>query len=287
MTFRRYLPITVALLAALTVRIAGQPAPSTPLRAEIEALNTAMTAALTREPAAVAAYYADTAAIIGGGQRLQGRAAVDEYWKGATMFEKWTLETLETGGPATAPWQFGRSVLHGRSGRTMETYFVGLLRRTAAGDLKFVVDAFTREKGDGGEADAARVTDAYLKAVERADAKALGEILDDQFVIVSSSARNKAQEIADLVPASGGTVEYFRLDDAKTRGFGAFAVTSGVLRWKFAGRVLERDYTSIAVKRGADWKILAQQVTPRSEVGGRRPEVGDQDAVERLNFSMR
>jgi ketosteroid isomerase-like protein len=263
MTFKRDLVLTVALLAALAARIAGQPAPAASLRTEIEALNAAMTAALTREPAAVAAFYGDTAAIIGGGQRLQGRAAVDEYWKGATMFEKWTLETLETGGPANAPWQYGRSILHGRSGRTMETYFVGLLRRQPSGDLKFQVDAFTRERQEGGEADAARVTDAYLKAVERADAKALGEILDDQFVIVSSSARNKAQEIADLVPASGGTVEYFRLDDARTRGFGALAVTSGVLRWKFGGRVLERDYTSIAVKRGADWRILAQQVTPR------------------------
>ena len=110
------------------------------------------------------------------------------------MFESWTLETLETGGHAGAPWQYGRSVVHGRSGQTMETYFVGLLRRTAAGDLKFVVDAFTRERRDGGEADAARVTDAYLKAVERADARALGDILDDQFVIVSAStARTKAQ----------------------------------------------------------------------------------------------
>jgi ketosteroid isomerase-like protein len=252
------------LIAVLAARVGGQPAPAAPLRAEIEALNAAMTAALAREPAAVAAFYTDSAAIIGGGQRLQGRAAVDEYWKGATMFEKWTLETLEIGGPATAPWQYGRSVLHGRSGRTMETYFIGLLRRTAAGDLKFAVDAFTRERGEGGEAEAARVTDAYLKAVEKADAKALGEILDDQFVIVSGSgARNKAQEIADLVPASGATVEYFRLDDARSRGFGALAVTTGVLKWKFGGRALERDYTSISVKRGETWKILAQQVTPR------------------------
>jgi ketosteroid isomerase-like protein len=263
MTFKRDLVVTVALYAALAARIAGQPAPAASLRTEIEALNAAMTAALTREPAAVAAFYADTAAIIGGGQRLQGRAAVDEYWKGATMFEKWTLETLETGGPAHAPWQYGRSVLHGRSGRSMETYFVGLLRRTPGGELKFAVDAFTRERQEGGAEEAGLVIDAYVKAVERADAKALGDLLDDQFVIISGSgARNKAQEIADLVPSSGATSEYFRSDDTRTRGFGALAVTTGVLRWKFGGRVFERNYSAISVKRGSVWKILAQQVTP-------------------------
>jgi ketosteroid isomerase-like protein len=258
-----------AIVLALFAVAGAAAQPRTELRREIDALNAAMVAAFKRDPGAVAAFYTEEAAIIGGGQRHQGRAAVDAYWKGAGMFESWTLETLEIGGHPGAPWQYGRSVVHGRSGQTMETYFVGLLRRTAGGDLKFVVDAFTRQRGDSGEADAARATDAYLKAVERADARALGDILDDQFVIVSatSGARTKAQEIADLVPASGATVEYFRLDEAKTRGFGALAVTSGILRWKFGGRALERDYTSIAVKRGDTWKILAQQVTPRSEVG--------------------
>ena len=257
------------------------------LRKEIDTLNAQMVAAFKRDPGSVAAFYTDAAAIIGGGQRHQGRAALDEYWKGGTMFADWSLETLETGGPADAPWQYGRSVLHGRSGRTMETYFVGLLRRQPSGDLKFQVDAFTRERQDGGAEEAGRAIDAYLKAVERGDATALAGILDDQFVIVSASgARNKAQEIADLVPPSGARAENFRSEDTRTRGFGALAVTSGVLKWRFGGRDVERNYTAISVKRGPDWKILAQQVTPRTEaglpavarsaeVGGRRSEVGD------------
>ena len=39
---------------------------------------------------------------------------------------------------------------------------------------------------------------------------------------------------------------------------------TGVLRWKFGGRELERDHATVAVRRGAEWKILAQQVTPRA-----------------------
>jgi hypothetical protein len=235
------------------------------VRTDVDALNAAMVAAFKRDPAGVGAFYSDMAAIIGSGQRIQGRAGIDDYWKGATTFADWSLETLETGGPAEAPWQYGRSVLHSRSGQKMETYFVGLLRRTSSGDLKFQVDAFTRQRGEDGADDAGRVFAAYLSAVAKADAGALRSLLDDQFVIVSATAaRNKTEEIADLVPQSGSTVEYFRSDDTRTRGFGAFAVISGVLKWKFGGREMQRNHSTIAVKRGGEWKILAQQVTPRA-----------------------
>ena len=222
-----------------------------------------MVAAFKRDPATVGAFYTDAAAIVGGGQRVQGRASVDGYWKGLAGFADWSLETLDTGGHIGAPWAYGRSVLLSKSGQKMETYFVGLLRRAPSGDLKFEVDAFTRQRGDDGGDDAGRAFAAYLTAVEKADANALRVLLDDQFVIVSSTVRNKAEEIADLVPQSGGTVEYFRSDETRTRGFGALAVTTGVLKWKFNGREFQRNHSTIAVKRGAEWKILAQQVTPR------------------------
>jgi len=246
---------------------ARQQPDSPALRMEIDALNAQMVAAFKRDPAAVATFYEDAAAIIGGGQRHQGRAPVDAYWKGGTMFSDWTLETLETGGPADAPWQYGRSVVHGRTGRAMETFFIGLLRRQPSGELKFQVDAFTRERQEGGGEEAGRVTDAWLQAVARGDAKALTGLFDDQFVIVSASgARDKAQEIADLVPQPGAPLPYFRSEDTRTRGFGAIAVTTGVLKWKLtpAGREMERNYASVSVKRGSEWRILAQQVTPRS-----------------------
>jgi ketosteroid isomerase-like protein len=236
----------------------------TTLRREIEALNAAMVAAFKRDPGSVATHYTDLAALIGGGQRFQGRALVDEYWKGATSFTDWTLEVIDVGGPPHAPWQYGRSVLTSRSGRAIQTYFVGLLRRQPSGELKFDVDAFTRETGSAGEAEAAKVTDAWLRATERGDAQALEQIFDDQYVIVSSSARSKAQEIADLVPRPGTVLPYFRSEETRTRAFGNLAITTGTLQWRLSadGAEAQRHYSSIAVRRPDGWKILAQQVTP-------------------------
>ena len=253
-----------SLIAAVAVAAfaATQSAPN--LRAEIDALNRSMVETFKRDPAAVATFYTDAAAIVGGGQRAQGRAAIDDYWRQGTMFASWALETLETGGHPDAPWQYGRSVAQGRSGRTMETFFVGLLRRQSGGELKFQIDAFTRERGDTGAEEAGRTLQAYLAAVEKADASALGRLLDEQFVIVSANgARDKQQEIADLAPASGARAEYFRSDDTQTRGFGALAIATGILRWRFGGRDVERNHTTVLVKRGQQWKLLGQQVTLR------------------------
>jgi ketosteroid isomerase-like protein len=254
----------VSLAVVILVELAGarQPSPQD-LRKDVDALLTGMVAAFKRDPTTVGAFYTDAAAIVGPGQRYQGRATIDSYWKNAAGFADWSLDALHTGGHADAPWAYGRSVLLSKSGQKMETYFVGLLRRGSSGDLKFQVDAFTGQRGDGGGEDAGRVFTAYLAAVEKADASALRTLLDDQFVIISSTVRNKAEEIADLVPQTGSSAEYFRSDETRTRGFGALAITTGVLKWKFGGRELQRNHSTITVKRGTGWKILAQQITPR------------------------
>jgi ketosteroid isomerase-like protein len=250
----------VLALAALALLMQS----ASPLRQDIEKLNAAMVAAFKSAPAGVAAFYSDNAIIVGGGQRYQGQASIANYWKGATMFTDWSLEVIESGGPDNAPWQYGRSVLTGRSGNKAETYFVGLLRRMPTGDLKFAVDAFTRNREDSGSEEAGHAFTRYLKAVEDADVAALQAVLDDQFLIVSgNNARNKAEEIADLVPSSGMKSEYFRSDNTQTRGFGALAVTTGVLKWRYGGRDFERNHSTISVARNGAWTILAQHITTR------------------------
>ena len=250
------------LLALAVVALLAQLA--SPHRQEIEKLNAAMMAALKSDPAAVAAHYGDNAIIVGGGQRYQGRAAIDSYWKGAAMFTDWSLEVIDSGGPANAPWQFGRSVLTSRSGGKAQTYFIGLLRRGPGGELKFFADAFARDRSDSGAEEAGRAFDAYLTAVAKADAAALQNLLDDQFAIISgNNTRNKAEEITDLVPSSGMKSEYFRSEGTQTRGFGMLAITTGVLQWRYNGRDFERDHATISVNRNGAWRILAQQVTTR------------------------
>ena len=112
------------------------------LQQEAEALTSAMVAAFKADPSSVAKYYADDASILGGGQRAVGREQIDAYWRGATMFADWKLEVLEVGGDGASPWVRGRSTLQGKSGRTMVTEFVGLLKRQPDGKLRFYVDMY-------------------------------------------------------------------------------------------------------------------------------------------------
>lgn len=113
-----------------------------PIRAEVEALNSAMVAAFKSNPATVARFYTDDASILGGGQRIVGREAIDRYWADATQFADWSLDLIDAGGDATSAWQRGRSILTGKSGRVMVTEFIGILKRDAAGALRFQVDMF-------------------------------------------------------------------------------------------------------------------------------------------------
>ena len=250
----------------LSVGLAFAPvtqAPPASLKAEIDALNAQMTAAFAKDPGSVAAFYADDSLVLGGGQRFQGRSAVDGYWKGTTGFTSWTLETIEVGGPVNAPWYYGRSVLTGSGGRTSIVHYIGLLRRDASGALKFKADLFVRDRGETGADEAGKITEAWLSATQRGDAKALGDIFDDAFIILSSNARSKAQEIADLVPQPGVAIPYFKSEQTVTRAFGPIAVTSGVLKWEYNGRAYERNYSSVSKSTPSGWKIFAQQVTPR------------------------
>jgi ketosteroid isomerase-like protein len=132
----------LSVLAAATIALpAHAQQSSAALRHDVEALMTAMVAALKADPASVAKFYTDDASILGGGERYVGREQIDQYWRRATMFADWKLEVLEVGGDGPTPWMRGRSTLLGTSGRTMVTEFVGLLKRRPDG-LKFYVDMF-------------------------------------------------------------------------------------------------------------------------------------------------
>jgi ketosteroid isomerase-like protein len=112
------------------------------LKQEAEGLLTAMVVAFKADPASVAKFYLDDATIVGGGQRTAGRAAIDRYWASTTMFADFKLELTGVGGEGATPWIRGTSTLVGRSGRTIVTEFIGLLKRQPDGTLRFYVDMF-------------------------------------------------------------------------------------------------------------------------------------------------
>ena len=113
----------------------------TALREEVGTLLAAMVTALKADPATVAKYYTDDAKILGGGQRIEGRQQIDDYWRRITGSTDWKLEVLEVGGGGETPWVRGISTLVGQNGRVSKTEFVGLLKRGPAG-LKFYVDMY-------------------------------------------------------------------------------------------------------------------------------------------------
>jgi ketosteroid isomerase-like protein len=130
-----------ALVAASLIATSAHAQQLTVLQ-EVDALFGSMVAAFKSDPASVAKFYSDDASILGGGQRSVGREEIDQYWKsGAAMFADWKLEVIEVGeGPS--PWVRGRSTVVGKSGSSMTTEFVGLLKRQPDGRLKFYVDMY-------------------------------------------------------------------------------------------------------------------------------------------------
>jgi ketosteroid isomerase-like protein len=136
---------TLVVLSALCAVASPAPAqvasPST-LQRDVEVLLSNMVSAFKSDPATVATFYTDDATIIGGGARVAGREQIDQYWRDATIFADWKLEVIDVGGDGSTPWVRGKSTLLGKSGRTMVTEFIGLLKRQPGGELKFYVDMY-------------------------------------------------------------------------------------------------------------------------------------------------
>ena len=141
----RVLTRVVSLVGAPGANAAGTaPAgrPSSDLRAEVEQLNDSMVAAFQRgDPLAVAAHYTDDARIISsGGSAVEGRAAIDAYWKGfPSQGRTWTLDVLDVGGTRDLVYQYGRSTISGGS-RSQTVMWIGIWRRQGDGRLKLAVD---------------------------------------------------------------------------------------------------------------------------------------------------
>ena len=134
--------LLLSTLCSVASPAAAQVASPSTLKGDVEVLLSNMVAAFKSDPATVARFYTDDATIIGGGARSVGRDQIDQYWRDATLFADWKLEVIDVGGDGPTPWVRGKSTLVGKSGRTMATEFIGLLRRQPDGALKFHVDMF-------------------------------------------------------------------------------------------------------------------------------------------------
>jgi uncharacterized protein (TIGR02246 family) len=116
------------------------------VRREITRLNRGMEQAFRdADPAAVAAFYAEDAVMIGPGTRVEGSGAILEYWKRISDPINWTLEVREVTGTGEIVHQTGRShltYLDGLEERTSIVDFVLVWRRQEDGSYKIAIDSY-------------------------------------------------------------------------------------------------------------------------------------------------
>ena len=115
------------------------------MRTEVDALARGMEQALrSGDLAAVAAYYADDAVLLGpGGFRVEGRQAIDAYWAAFEHPIDWRLETRRIeGDPDLIAWRGVSYLRHGAPEQLSVVEFVLLWERQEDGRLQVVLDAY-------------------------------------------------------------------------------------------------------------------------------------------------
>jgi ketosteroid isomerase-like protein len=243
-----------------------------PLKRQIDSLHASMTAAFNASPPATAAFYADDAAMIGGGMRVSGREGIDRYWGRITPTATWKLEVLDVGGDDASPWVHGRSTFAPPGAPAFISEYIGLLQRGTDGKLRFRVDAYAQEatapaSPAADEAAVRGIDSLWARMYAKHDTTAALQLYSDQLVFISANGRQKtrAEELADVRPAAGLVMKYFRTTPAEVRAFGQVAVVRGVADWRFtmngSPREIHRPYTAVYTRGGPlGWRIVAIQM---------------------------
>ena len=239
------------------------------LKKQVEDLHAAMVAAFTADPASTARFYTDDAGVVGGGMRVVGRAAIDNYWKSIGAGSTWKLEVLEVGGIPEAPWVHGQSTLTS-SGRLSVTEYIGLLQRGTDNQLRFRIDAYagvpqTPKPED--EAAVRRLDSLWANTYATHDTARALQLYSEALVFIGADGRHKTRddELGDIRPAPGLVMDYFRTNATTVKTFNRVALVSGTAAWRFTmngtPRQIERPYTAVYTRSGPlGWRIVAVQM---------------------------
>ena len=253
----------LALVLALPATLTAQD----PVRRQVDSLHAAMVAAFASEPASTARFYADDAAVVGGRMRVTGRADVDAYWKSIPPGATWKLDVLDVGGSAEVPWVHGRSTLTSASGRVSLTEYIGLLQRGADGQLRFRTDAYAFGDGKASPGDEAAIRHldslwAHLYAAH--DTASAQQLYAESLAFrgVNGTIKTRADEMRDIRPSPGLTMDYFRTVPTTVKTFDRVAVVSGSAEWSFTTNGKSSHYgfpyTAVYARGGPlGWQIIA------------------------------
>ena len=147
--------ISIALLTLPLVPLAGQARPvaeRAAIEREVEGRTRAMVQAFERDDlAAVARFYADDARIYASGTRVEGRSAIDRFWRKIIQPVSWEMETVDVGGSRDEPYQLVRSTLVSGPRRHRDTSYAMCLlvwRRDANGELRIRLDVYANYPED-------------------------------------------------------------------------------------------------------------------------------------------
>lgn len=265
--------IDLARALVLVLTVATSLSAQSPLRSQVDSLHAAMVAVFKSDPASTTRFYTDGGVIVGGGSRVIGRDAVNRYWSGTSPGSTWRLEVVDVGGEANAPWVVGRSYFGPPGGSPFLTEFLGLLQRGQDGQLRFHIDAYAAATGTApvnpadDEASVRKLDSLWAKMYATHDTASALQLYAEPLVFVSANGRvkNRTEELADVRPAAGLIMDYFRTKPATVRTFEKMAVVSGTAEWRFTQngtpREVRRSYTAIYSRGGPlGWRMIAIQM---------------------------
>jgi ketosteroid isomerase-like protein len=112
-----------------------------------------------------------------------------------------------------------------------------------------------------------RLDSLWARMYQTHDTVTADRLYADDVVITATQGtlKTKAQEMADVRPYPGMTVEYFRTSGAEVRVLGAAAVVTGQAEWKFTSNgntsEVKRRYTMVYARGGPlGWRIVTVHI---------------------------
>jgi ketosteroid isomerase-like protein len=114
-----------------------------------------------------------------------------------------------------------------------------------------------------------KVDSAWARSYAQNDTATAKALFDDALIVTSGSGtlKDKEGELADVRPAAGLQMHFFRTSDVQVRMLGTSAVVAGLAEWSFTynGRTntIRRRYTATYAQGGPlGWRMVALHVGP-------------------------
>jgi len=125
------------------------------------------------------------------------------------------------------------------------------------------------------EASLRRADSAWARSYAEHDTVTARALFDDRLLVTSGTGalKNKDGELADVRPAAGMQMHYFRTNEQQVRMLGTSAVVAGLAEWSFTynGRTstIRRRYTAVYAQGGQlGWTMVALHIGPAPSASG-------------------